>query len=274
MTASPAFSVICAMESEAVHLRRMLGAVQELPLARWRRSCGTLDGVNVEIVVSGIGMVNAAAATTALCVLESPRAVLSYGCSGAHHTGVYTGDVVLGSAVAHFTSYVLQADGVRRHTGFGNEPGGEGDPTAVKRTLTLPADPTLLALARAASVDLPLPRWPGRAEAPQVHEGVVASADVWTQHADSIRALHEEFGSLCEEMEAAAIAQVCARFGLPFLAVKDISNNELHALTDLTAPGGSVLVHVEDEVGRRAAHVVAALIRASASGSANGSATA
>ncbi len=263
MSHSPAFSVICAMESEAVHLRSVLDEVQERPLAHWRRSQGTLAGVGVEIVVCGIGMVNAAAATTALCVLEAPRAVVSYGCSGAHHRDVFAGDVVLGNAVAHFTSYVLQADGVRRHTGFGNEPGNETDPTAVKRSLTLPADPALLALGRSASVGLVLPVWPGREVPPQVHEGVVASADVWTQHADSIRALHEEFGSLCEEMEAAAIAQVCAQFDLPFLAVKDISNNELHALTDLDAPGGSVLVHVEREVGRRAAEVVAALIRAS-----------
>jgi nucleoside phosphorylase len=173
--------------------------------------------------------------------------------------------------VAHFTSYIVQADGSRRPTIFGATnaiaDGAEtdgADETAVKRALARPADAALLARARAVAGSVTLPSWPGSASAPRVHEGVVASADVWTQHADSIRALHEQFGSLCEEMEAAAIAQICAQFEVPFLAVKDISNNELHALTDLDAPGGSVLVHVEEEVGRRAAAVVAALIRSSA----------
>jgi nucleoside phosphorylase len=92
--------------------------------------------------------------------------------------------------------------------------------------------------------------------------GTVGSADIWTQHGESIRDLHTIHGSLCEEMEAAAIAQVAATFGVPFLAIKDISNNELREFTDLSIEGSSVLAHVADEVGRRAALVVEATIQA------------
>jgi hypothetical protein len=57
-------------------------------------------------------------------------------------------------------------------------------------------------------------------------------------------------------MEAAAIAHVAAIHGLPFLSVKDISNNEFHEATDLDAftdfPIG--------EVGKRAAALLTATI--------------
>jgi nucleoside phosphorylase len=56
-------------------------------------------------------------------------------------------------------------------------------------------------------------------------------------------------------MEAAAIAHVCDRHGVPFLTVKDISNNEFHALTDLE---GDIEVLPAEEIGRRG---VALLLR-------------
>ena len=38
--------------------------------------------------------------------------------------------------------------------------------------------------------------------------------------------LHEQFGAECEDMESAYVAQVCAMHGLPFIAVRVISNND------------------------------------------------
>jgi nucleoside phosphorylase len=81
----------------------------------------------------------------------------------------------------------------------------------------------------------------------------VASADIWTQFHERIDNLHARHGSLCEDMEAAAIAQVCARHGVPFMTVKDISNNEFHALTDLE---GDISVLSAEEIGRRAADLL------------------
>lgn len=245
------------MEPEAAHLRRRLDQPWEAPLARWRRTRGTLAGHAVELVVAGIGLVSAAAATTALLVDGRRRAILNYGCAGAHRDDIETGDVVVGSRVVHPTSVIVRPDGERRYKGFWYE--REGQRVALE---ALPADPDLLDLAARLGPGLPLPPWPGLARAPRVLVGTVASADVWTQHGDAIRGLHALHGSLCEEMEAAAVGQVAAIFGVPFLAVKDISNNELVQLTDLDAEGGLTLAPIEAEIGRRAALVVEALIRA------------
>jgi nucleoside phosphorylase len=107
-----------------------------------------------------------------------------------------------------------------------------------------------------------IPSWPGSTALPRIFMGTVASADVWTQHGDSIRSMHDRYGSLCEEMEAAAVAQVAAVYGIPFLAVKDISNNELRRVTELTRQGWPSLDDLDDQLGLRAALAVEALILA------------
>lgn len=252
-----AIAVICAMNSEAVHLRRRLEDPEEIPLNRWRRTVGTIAGRPVQIVVSGIGLIHAASATTAVCLEGRPRAVLNYGCSGAHRPDINCGDVVIGDKVIHLSSYILEPSGVQRSFGF--RVGSEGEPFELD---TLPPDPDLLNLAQSVAEDIQLPPWPGLDHPPTIHLGGIGSADVWTQHGDTINDLRRRHGSLCEEMEAAAIAQVTTTFGIPFLAIKDISNNELQALTDISGTG--LLAHVEEEVGRRAAMVVEGVIRGSA----------
>ncbi len=250
-------AVLCAMEKEAVHLRRMLADAREEPLARWRRTRGTIDGKSVDVIVCGIGLINAAAATAALCALERPQAIFNYGCSGAHRDDIDPGDVVIASDVVHFSSLIVLPDGIQRYQGFRYYV--DHEEVLAER---LAADPLLLETATVAARDVPFPEWAGVGHLPQVLTGTVGSADIWTQHGESIRDMHTIHGSLCEEMEAAAIAQVAATFGVPFLAVKDISNNELREYTDMSIQGASLLAHVADEVGRRAALIVAATIRA------------
>lgn len=66
------------------------------------------------------------------------------------------------------------------------------------------------------------------AHAPRVDVATVGSSDVWRQCPSVIAQTHEASGSVCEEMEAHAVAQVCRSFNTPFLAIKDIANSEIH----------------------------------------------
>lgn len=249
-------AVICAMEAEAVHLRERLAGADELPLARWRRTRGTISGVEVDLIVAGIGLVNAAATTSALCLLDPPDVLLNYGCSGAHREDLGPGDVVIGDRVVHFSAQIVRPDGTREYMGFDYVVGG-----ARMQVDAIPSPPELVALAERCAASVRLPAWPGYDAAPRVYTGTVASADVWTQHGETIRTLHGLHGSLCEEMEAAAIAQVAAIYGIPFLPVKDVSNNELIVATKgATDRGWPSLGEREPEVGRRAALLVEAII--------------
>jgi adenosylhomocysteine nucleosidase len=242
------------MDSEATHLRERLEDPQEHPLHVWRRTTGRIGQVRVEIVVSGIGLVNAAATTSALCIGQRPRAIINYGCSGAHRPDIQCGDVVIANRVVHHSAIIVQPDGAEKYQGFNYDVNGQ----KVLAEAIMP-DPGLFELASEAAGRTPLPTWPGIDHEPVVHVGVVGSADIWTQHGERIHTLHSLHGSLCEEMEAAAVGQVAAIFGVPFLAVKDISNNELHKVTELGGDWGA-LHDVRGELGLRAALVVEATI--------------
>ena len=206
-----------------------------------------------------MGLINAAAGTERLIAEHEPRLILNYGCSGAHRRDILPGDVVIGERVVHHSAMQIRRDGSEWHSGFGYEVAGERMDAA-----ELPSDPELTALARAIAGRVapePWPEdlfWPAGVEwrRPVVHRGVVASADIWTQQIERLDLLHARHESLCEDMEAAAIAQVSALHGLPFLTVKDISNNEYHRPSDLDAFTDFPI----EEVGRRAAAFVAELI--------------
>jgi adenosylhomocysteine nucleosidase len=223
------------MDSEAVHLRERLENPEEDPLNVWRRTTGTIGGVTVEVVV---------------CIGRRPRAIFNYGCSGAHRDDIDCGDVVLANRVVHHSAVIVQTDGEERYQGFRYDVNGE-----TMLTEAIMPDPELFDLASRAADRTVLPAWPGINHEPVIHVGAVGSADIWTQHGARIKTLHQLHGSLCEEMEAAAIGQVAAMFGVPFLAVKDISNNELHRITDLRNDWGA-LHDVKGELGLRASRVV------------------
>ncbi|MFW6075893.1 MAG: 5'-methylthioadenosine/S-adenosylhomocysteine nucleosidase [Chloroflexota bacterium] len=214
--------VICAMESEAVHLRTVLEGVRQEAYFHWPAARGRLGNYEVWMLTCGIGMVDAASAAVAGTLHDHPAAVLNYGCSGAHRDDIRCGDVVIADSVVNLGTFVVEPDGNRRPLNFHIF---EEDGSSSRTIPALLADARLLERARSLGEQLSLPAWPGEDRDPDVHVGPVGSADVWTQHQDSIRNLHDVHGTLCEDMEAAAIGQVCQRFGVPFFSVKDISNN-------------------------------------------------
>jgi|SRR5690242_8300988 len=164
---------------------------------------------------------------------------------------------MFGERVVHVSTYVVLPSGQRSPMGFDYHIGD----TRIQVD-SLAADRTLLDRIRAAAERVQIPSWPGSPALPRIFTGTVASADVWTQHGDSIRSMHDRYGSLCEEMETAAVAQVAAMYGIPFLAIKDISNNELRRATGLTRQGWPSLDDLDQQLGLRAALAVEALILA------------
>jgi adenosylhomocysteine nucleosidase len=88
--------------------------------------------------------------------------------------------------------------------------------------------------------------------APRVVFGTIASADRWNRSPERIASVVARHGSHCEDMEAGALALVCASHDLPFLSVKDISNNELLRVT----AADDFDIETAGQLGKRAAVVV------------------
>lgn len=248
-------AIIVAMQSELQHLpglpRLPAESANEGP---WPSVTWCQRGLELTAVHCGIGMIRAAAATEAAILAHQPDAILNFGCTGAHADHINIGDVVIGTRSVAHTSMVIAPDGTGR---FNLHDGNEAPPAG---QTGIASDPGLLAVARLAAEGWSPDAWIGAAEAhpaPQVHEGIVASADIWTQSPAAIATLAERHMSLCEDMEAGAIATIAQLHGVPFLAIKDISNNELQQATIFDPK----LEHLpETEVGRRAATLVGRII--------------
>lgn len=213
--------ILGPMSSEIDALTAALTEPQETMLGGYRCTAGLLDGVPVVTVRSFIGMVHAAAATALAVTRFSPRCVIIQGTSGAHDPALHRGDLVIGSSMVELGSYYAP----HRDAGTGSDwfaytfPGVEIPADGeTQRVRSLRSDPALVALAEA------LPYEHGTKKT-----GTIGSGDIWNRELDVIDRLHREHGTLCEEMEGFAVAQVCFMLHVPMLDVRVISNSEWYA---------------------------------------------
>ncbi|MCA9859039.1 MAG: 5'-methylthioadenosine/S-adenosylhomocysteine nucleosidase [Thermomicrobiales bacterium] len=251
--------IVVAMSSERVHLDPYASVQTTERHGPWRVDCLTIAGKHVAAVTSGIGMANAAAGTEFLIQTERPDLIMNFGCAGAHRRDLLPGDVVIASEVINHSLMQIFPDGTERYTGYATESNGEH-----QHGFELESDPKLVELAQTAATANPPQPWPPSLfwpasipyRLPEVHVGPVVSADTWTQAHFRLDILHERHGSLCEEMEAAAIGRIAGLHGIPFLAIKDISNNEYLRESDLASFSDFPIA----EVGKRAATLLAQTI--------------
>jgi len=251
--------VMVAMEEEAQFLRPLLEDVSERPdvVGVVKTYRGTLSGLMVDIVISGIGNTYAAMATTATLTAEPAMAVVSCGCSGAHMPEQRMGDIVIGATVTPLAAEVIDRHGKSRLAGVRCS-------MLDKATMSFEADPRLLRMATdaaksvrddiAAEKNESASSSQSTLRVPRIDVGVVGSSDVWRQSPAVIDRVHTELHSLCEEMEAHAVAQVCGVFGVPFVAIKDVANSEIHPEPIQLEPTDSVVPDT-CQVGIRAARV-------------------
>jgi len=188
--------------------------------------CGQLHGHAVVLALSRVGKVAAATTAAALIGHFGARAIVFTGVAGGVGPGVRVGDVVLGS---HFVQHDMDASPLF--------PRFEIPLTG--QTIWL-ADQTLLAQLHAAAA---------RALAHQcyagapvtLHQGLIASGDQFVRSAEMQAALCADLQALghsplAVEMEGAAVAQTCADHGVPFVAVRSISDRaDAHADVSFSA---------------------------------------
>lgn len=59
----------------------------------------------------------------------------------------------------------------------------------------------------------------------KLFRGVIGSGDEWNNQIDRIALLRERYQTAAEDMESAAVAQLCLSYGIPFVGVRIISNS-------------------------------------------------
>jgi adenosylhomocysteine nucleosidase len=226
--------ILTAMDEEASPLVERITEPQrvDLPLGApahaWR---GRLGGLEAVVATSGIG-VSAASAVAAWGVLtQRPRLVISAGSAGGLASGIGVGTLVIGES---FTYSIADA------TAFGYAPGQvPGGPERFT------SDPRLVDLAERAALRA--------GSAHPVRRGLMLSGDAFVT--EGIAApMRERFpGALSADMESTAIAQTCTSLGVPFLAMR--------AISDLCGPEADEQFHLElDVVAETSARAVCRLL--------------
>lgn len=210
-------ALLVAMPFESELLRRRLAPCEVRDCAGFELYLGRLAGHAVALLHTGFGKANAAAAATALQLLQRPERMLQLGCGGAFAgSGLAPGDLALATAEIFGDEGVITPDGfldletlnyplLRRGTAR------YYDRFPVDAALTDAALPRLQAFCAERGRKL--------ATGPFVTVSTCSGAQGVGAR------LEARTGGVCENMEGAAVAQVCVRYGVPFFELRGISNH-------------------------------------------------
>ncbi len=190
---------------------------------------GTLHGKDVAVTRSGIGKVNAAAATLAL-VSTGVSCIVNTGAAGAVSPQLSVEDFVVAIDCVHHDVDACN---------FGYELG-----QVPRMPLAYGADPAISAqMADAIATATGRP----------VHRGRIASGDCFVREVERRQWIAQTFDALCCDMESAAVAQVSASSQVPFVVVRAISD-----LADGSSP--ETYQEFEDQAAHASARALMAFV--------------
>jgi len=195
-------AIIGAMEEEVTLLREKIENPVTDTIANCEFTEGKLHGKDVVLLKSGIGKVNAAMSSAILLERYKPDFVINTGSAGGLNPDLSVGDIVISTEVRHHDVDV---------TAFGYEIG---------QVPQLPpafiADKYLQSIAYDSANEL---------HDLKIVKGVIATGDSFMSDPKRVLDIGEKFKNLqAVEMEAAAIAQVCYQFNVPFVIIRSLSD--------------------------------------------------
>lgn len=220
-------AIISAVHEELAEILTLMPDEQKIVAGGRDFWQGSLQGHEVVAVLSGIGKV--AAATTATVLMErfQPQQVIFTGVAGGLAMGVEVGDIVVGTA---FMQHDLDASPLCPRwevPGYGRsrfvadmaltQVLHEAAKDAVKWLPKLLNEPTLRVFGL---------------HSPSVHQGELVTGDHFVSTEADGNVLRQMLPqALAVDMETAAVAQVCHDYGVPFGAVRTVSDRADDAAT-------------------------------------------
>lgn len=160
------------------------------------------DG-NVVVEKCGIGKVNAALGVAEMIRKHRPDVIVSSGCAGGNGDDIHVQDVVVGAEVSYHDVYC--GTSIDQTIVYGQV---QGMPARYK------ADEQLL--AKACRV---------KCEGFSVQPGLIVTGDWFVDSKDKMRDIISYFPEAkAVDMESAAIAQTCYKYGVPFISFRVVSD--------------------------------------------------
>lgn len=194
-------AIIGAMDEEVHYLRKMLNKVKEKTIANVTFYEGQLEQHPIVLLKSGIGKTNAAMATTILMEHYQPAYVINTGSAGGLQDTSEVGDLIIADEVVYH-----DVDVTAFQYAYGQVP---------QLPKTFQSDRTLLDRVKQALEALNV----------RYSIGLVGTADTFMADASRVAFVKDKFPMIhAAEMEAAAIAQVCYLYKVPFIVIRALSD--------------------------------------------------
>jgi futalosine hydrolase len=204
--------ILAATPQEIVLLEHALGTAIRKNTVAFDYAEGILGNVPVVICAGGIGKINAAAATAALIERCHPRLVINTGCAGAYlESGLTVGELAVASDEFAGDEGVLTSEGWQ-DLSFMGIPAVRHSNRLYHNAIPLsePAAQKAIKLADCYGVKLVHGRFI-----------TVSTCSGTRRRGEEISHM---FHGICENMEGAAVAQTCLRYGIDCLEIRGISN--------------------------------------------------
>src|SRR5450631_1335150 len=204
--------ILAATPQEIVLLEHALGTAARRNMVAFDYVEGDLGNLPVVICAGGIGKINASAATAALIERCHPRLVINTGCAGAYLTGgLSVGELAVAS------DEFLGDEGVLTSEGW--------------QDLRFMGIPTVIHSNRIYHNAIPLSKHPAEKAMQladyygvKLQRGRFITVSTCSGSRQRSEELAGRFHGICENMEGAAVAQTCLRYGIDCLEIRGISN--------------------------------------------------
>lgn len=223
-----------AMDVETDYIIARLDDKETVTIGKWLFVSGRYQNRKIVTVATHWGMANAAAVTALAAERFAPCAVISQGTAGGHDPALKNYDIVIATKTvnesAWKTEYAAKGEGA--------------DYRALKKLGVFAYDKLQKKFTQEVyhATDEKLFRAATEAgknyRRGKIVSGIIGTADSWNVQADRILFLREFYGSLCEEMEGDAVAQICQTYDIPFIDIRIISNTVFDGDVDWDTASG------------------------------------
>ena len=187
--------IIFAMKEELDAFLKFVQLEQEYSLFELSFFECSFDSNKLILVESGVGKVNAARCCQILIDNMNIDYIFNVGVAGGISPKVHVLDLVVGEKLVQ---HDFDITAFQHEKGFIPNIGN----------IFIPSDDYLIRLSKEVSFEYP------------VHQGIIASGDIFCTEKKMSEKIHHRFSALCVEMEGASIAQVCYLSHIPYLVIR------------------------------------------------------
>lgn len=193
--------IIFAMKEELDALKCYLDGTKIKKIFELDFYMGKIENVDVVLVQSGIGKVNAARTTQVLIDYMKVDYIFNIGVAGGIDNSLSVGDIVIGEDLVQHDFDI---------TAFGHNKGYIPNVGVIIKSDSYLVNLVYNTIRKNKDIC--------------VKKGIIASGDIFCSEEWMSKKINKKFNALACEMEGASIAQVCFLCDVPFLIIRSISD--------------------------------------------------